>query len=489
MITLLIIIPLIGGLASFIIRPDTWRRALLLGCAGTHGILAVLSWTQGPQPVLGGWLALDDLGRLFLTITSVLFFAAALYAVSFLNREARGNIHDFEDGTVFYNAPEAIFSGCLLLFLASMTLVVTSQHFGMLWVAVEATTLSSAPLIYFHRHHRSLEAAWKYLLICSVGIALGLLGTFFLAASASRGLSSAIPLMFGPLLERASTLHILWLKAAFIFLLVGYGTKMGLAPMHTWLPDAHSESPSVVSALLSGALLNCAFLGILRVHHVCVAAGLGEFSSHQFIIFGLLSMGVAAVFMLGQTDYKRLLAYSSIEHMGILAMGVGLGQAGTFGAMLHAVNHSLTKAVLFLTAGNILHVFKSKSTSHVHGLLKVMPQSGIIWICGFLAITGLPPFGLFISELTILKAAFETNHIVAAVLFLCFLAMIFMGMASAILPMVQGDPSAEHPPVKEPTLSLLSPVVLGICVLILGVYIPPFLNDILHRIAMGLGRV
>src|SRR5439155_12404295 len=174
---------------------------------------------------------------------------------------------------------------------------------GLLWIAVEATTLASAPLIYFHRHHRSLEATWKYLLICSVGIGLALLGNFFLAVAASGASGAGGSLSIGALREHAAQLHMPWLKGAFLFLLVGYGTKMGLAPLHTWLPDAHSEAPSVVSALLSGALLNCALLGIVRVQQVCAAAGQAAFGQGLLVGFGLLSMAVAAVFILGQADY------------------------------------------------------------------------------------------------------------------------------------------------------------------------------------------
>jgi len=201
-----------------------------------------------PAPAFGGWLVLDPIGLLFLSITSALFLATAVYALGYLPREKRAAKTDFEEGFLFSNAPEATFTGCLLLFLAAMTLVTVSQHFGVLWVAVEATTLASAPLIYFHRHHRSLEATWKYLLICSVGIALALLGNFFLVVAVPDSDGRATPLVLGSLIEHAPQFHGLWLKAAFLFLLVGYGTKMGLAPLHTWLPDAHSESPSVISA-------------------------------------------------------------------------------------------------------------------------------------------------------------------------------------------------------------------------------------------------
>ncbi|HUI28113.1 MAG TPA: proton-conducting transporter membrane subunit, partial [Candidatus Kryptonia bacterium] len=400
-----------------------------------------------------------------------------------------GARRDFEEALWFANAPEATFTTCLLLFLAAMTLVTVSHRFGLLWLAIEMTTLASAPLIYFHRHHRSLEATWKYLLVCSVGIALALLGNFFLAVAASNHGGEPIPLVLNDLIERAAELHVPWLKAAFLLLMVGYGTKMGLAPLHTWLPDAHSEAPSVVSALLSGALLNCAFLGVLRIQQVCEAAGQGAFGRDVFVDFGLLSMAVAAVFIVGQPDYKRMLAYSSVEHMGLLSLGVGLGGVAAFGAMLHAVNHSLTKAMLFLIAGNILAAYRTKSTRDVRGVLRVLPMSGVLWVTGFLAITGSPPFGPFLSELTILRGALDQDRSVVAFLYLTFLAVIFVGMATAVLRMAQGTPATEatNAPGGEPVSAIVPSAVLAAIVLVLGLYIPGPLRDALAAAARTLG--
>jgi hydrogenase-4 component F len=485
----LIFVPLLGGLSSFLIRNDRPRRGLLMLCAVLHGALTASAWFWTPLPAADGWLGLDKIGLLFLSLTSLLFLCAAFYAVGYLAREERGQIQDFQEDVSYVDEPEAIFTGCLLLFLATMTCVCVSQHFGLLWVAVEATTLSSAPLIYFHRHHRSLEAAWKYLLICSVGIALALLGNFFLAMAAS-GAQPVIPLMVGDLKAHAERLQLPWLKAAFLFLLVGYGTKMGLAPLHTWLPDAHSEAPSVVSALLSGALLNCAFLGILRAFQVCVAAGQAEFAQELLQGFGLLSVAVAAIFIIEQADFKRLLAYSSIEHMGILSLGVGLGGVGTFGAMLHAVNHSVAKAMLFFVAGNLLGVYKTKTVVDIRGAIRRLPVSGVLWVAGFLAITGSPPFGLFLSEIIILKAALDAGHPFVAVLYLASLALVFIGMSRVVLRMAQGakpaSSEAENRP--EPLSATLPPLALGSLVLVLGLYIPPVLHRMLWDTARFLGE-
>ncbi len=346
MIFALVILPLLAGLAAFALPSSAMRRSLLVGTALAHAALAATCWKWTPAPALGGWLALDAAGLLFLSITSGLFLVVSFYVIGYLGQEANRRATDMEEGFLFDNAPEAVFIGCLLLFLAAMTLVTVSQHFGLIWVAIEATTLASAPLIYFHRHHRSLEATWKYLLICSVGIALALLANFFLGVAATQANNGIFPMVLSDLVAHAQALQMPWLKVACLLFFVGYGTKMGLAPLHTWLPDAHSEAPSAISALLSGAVLNCAFLGLIRVQQVCVAAGLGDFGRDVWLALGLVSVVVGAVFILGQTDYKRLLAYSSVEHMGLLALGVGLGGVGAFGAMLHAVNHSLAKVML-----------------------------------------------------------------------------------------------------------------------------------------------
>ncbi|MBP1683924.1 MAG: NADH/Ubiquinone/plastoquinone [Deltaproteobacteria bacterium] len=485
----LLIIPAVAGVGAFFVKADSLRRRVLVLTAIVHTVLMAATWVSLPGPLLGGWLRLDALGQLVLSVTSLLFLAAAVYAVGYLQREHQKFHHDFQEGLLFTNAPEATFTGCLLLFLAAMTLVAASQRFGLLWVAIEATTLASAPLIFFHRHHRSLEATWKYLLICSVGIALALLGNFFLAVAASDAGGTRIPLVLEDLVRGASRLHVRWLQAAFLLFLVGYGTKMGLAPLHTWLPDAHSEAPSVVSALLSGALLNCAFLGILRVQQVCAAAGCGAFGRELFVGFGIVSMAVAAVFIIGQADFKRLLAYSSVEHMGILSLGVGLGGGASFGALLHAVNHSLTKALLFLVAGNILATYQTKSTLDVRGVLRALPVSGVLWLMGAFAITGSPPFGPFLSEFTILKAALDQGRSGVAAAYLVLLAAICVGMMTAALRMAQGVPDRhwENETRGEPVTAIGPPAVLAVLVLVLGLYVPPVLRTAIEAAARLLG--
>ena len=516
MITALLLLPTLGGLLAFLLRRNSQRLALLLLVAVGHGGLTAAALLGAPPaPVLGGWLGLDGLGRLFLGITSLLFLVASVYAVGYLRREPPDARKDMVEAVLFVNAPQAVFVACLMLFLGAMTLVVTSRHMGLLWVAVEATTLASAPLIYFHRHHRSLEATWKYLLVCSVGIALALLGTFFLAVATQGPDGVTASLGLDALVAGAGRLHLLWLKAGFVFLLIGYGTKMGLAPLHSWLPDAHSEAPSVVSALLSGALLNCAFLGILRIQQVLAAAGQGGFGRDLLLVFGLVSMGIGAFFLFGQGEYKRLLAYSSVEHMGILALGVGLGGGAVAGAMLHTLNHSLAKAMLFLVAGNFMSLYRTRSVAGVTGVLRALPLSGTLWVTGLFAITGSPPFGPFVSELMVLRGAVDGGRWLVVGLYLGFLAVAFLGMARAFLGMAQGPagapaaaldlhrvvpappgapaagpaPSVTRRPglFGEPASSVLPPLALGVLVLLLGLWLPSPVRQLVLDAARALG--
>ncbi len=484
LLVLTILLPAAAGTASYFIRPHRWRRVLWGTTAAVHLALSLAAVLTIQSPPLDHWIGMDSLSAIFLVLTSLLFFGATMYGIGYVAREPVAGQMDFEDGSLFKNEPESVFTGGILLLLAAMTLAILSRHLALQWVAIEATTLASAPLIYYHQNRRSLEAAWKYLILCSVGIAVALLGIFFLRMTIQEG---SHDLTLAALLERAGALNHRWLSTAFIFMLVGYGTKMGLAPLHTWLPDAHSEAPSPVSAMLSGALLNCAFLGILRVQQICAAAGMASFGGDLLILFGLLSMGLAGAFILRQADYKRMLAYSSVEHMGILALGVGLGGLGLFGSFLHTINHSIVKAMLFLTAGNILSRFHTKDTMKIQGACDALPVSGALWIAGVLAVTGSPPFGTFVSEFTILRAVLEQGRWIIAVLYVLFLLLAFVGMAGIVLRMALGKSEVNR--VREPLTAVLPPIVFAVLALLLGVYLPGPLADRLHEAAQLLGGV
>jgi hydrogenase-4 component F len=473
----LVLVPLLAALAAYLTGSAARRTAWLVAGAAAHLGLVAWAWRAQPGAASAGWLAFDALGGLVLTLTSVVFLAVALYSVGYQRHEAlRGG---------------RAYASCLLVFLASASVVTLTRHFGLLWVAMEATTLATAPLIYDPSDRRSLEAVWKYLVVCSVGIAVALLGIFFLAlAQVAAGPAGGAALMMGDLVHAGGALHASWLRGSFVFVLIGFGTKMGLAPMHTWLPDAHGEAPSPISALLSGALLNLAFLAILRELAVLRAAGQAGFAGPLLVGFGLFSLAVAAAFLLGQGNYKRMLAYSSVEHMGILAVGAGLAGVAAFGAVLHLLAASLAKALLFMVAGNVLLATGSKRTRDVTGLARRLPVSAALLVAGLLAISGSPPFGTFLSELTLLTGAVRAGAIGTVVALLGLQAMIFISMGSAVLGMVLGAaPEGAAPAPRESAWLVAPPAALLALVLALGLWLPGGLRATLAAAAAAFGGV
>lgn len=464
---LFVLCPLLFAAVAWGIK-NRLRPLVLLAAALIH-LLSTLWVTVTPQsPVDGGWLWLDPLGRIVLFCISVLFTICAFYAVGYLR---------------YYNKRSNRFlCVCMLVCLSAMTLVSMAQHLGLFWVAMETTTLTMAPLIYFNRNARSIEATWKYIIICSVGIALAFLGLMFLAYSTHLAHKDAT-LILGELIEQAGDLNKAWLHAAFVFLIVGYGTKMGLAPLHAWKPDTYGEAPGIVGALLAGGLVNCSFLALIRVYQVCLASGPEVvFFNRVLIGMGLLSMAVAGIFIARQSDFKRLLAYSSVEHVGILSIGLGLGKGATFAALFHIINNGLTKGVLFLSAGNIHRAYSSKSVHEVRGALRRLPWSGGLFMAGFVAITGSPPFSPFISEFGIVAGAFRQGQNLVGALFLFFLAVIFIGLARTVLPVVLGDPPEDAQPSRyQDRMLTVAPLCLVmLIILVLGIWQPPFLIRLLE---------
>jgi hydrogenase-4 component F len=463
--------PLCFAALAFV-TPSERFRPKLLPLAGAIQLVLVIVAIQAPEAAeLSGWIQLDRLGKLVLGFVTVLFFLCTVYAVGYLALRPE--------------RPNRIFCASLMAFLAMISLATESHHLGLMWVALETLTLTSAPLVYFNRNPRSLEATWKYLLIGSVGIAIALLGSFFLAYSGLQaGLVSS--LLFEDLLREAPQLSRPWLHAAFILLFVGYGTKMGLAPMHTWKPDAYGEAPGLVGVLLAGCVTSCAFLAILRFFQICRIAGEAAFAQEIMVFIGLSSMIVAGVFMIRQSDYKRMLAYSSVEHMGILVLGIGIGGGAVFGALFHLVNNAMAKGVMFLSAGNIHRAFGSKNTQDVSGALRKVPLSAGLFLAGFFAVTGSPPFSPFVSEFTILRAAISGGHVWVAALFLVALAIVFIGMGSTVLAVVQGEPGPQTPEKTVHTESFLTvfPIAAFMSIVcLLGVYLPPPLEVLLRDAA------
>ena len=364
-----------------------------------------------------GFIYLDALSAFFIFVTSVVAFAVALYSIGYIKKDISRGIISERKAKIYY----VLFN----LFCSSMFFVPAVNNLGMLWVAIEMTTLISGFLVGFYNTKESVEAAWKYIIICSVGIILALLGTIlFSYAFSMSGLSKS--LNWSDMVPVAHILDKNILKIAFIFILVGYGTKAGLAPMHTWLPDAHSQAVAPISALLSGVLLKTSLYAILRFG-IIVIKGVGfAYFGNLMILFGLISLAISCSFILVQKDLKRLLAYSSIEHVGIISIGFGIGSPlAICGALLHVFNHAVTKSLMFLGAGNIVSVYKKHNMNAIRGVIKVLPFTGIMVLMGVFALTGFPPFAVFISEILIIIAAFSNASYLVAVSLLVFLAVIF----------------------------------------------------------------
>jgi hydrogenase-4 component F len=470
MIALLIMTPLLGALAAWLL-PDNKKRPLLLPViGGAHLTVTLMLLAETPPASYNGWILLDPLGKLVLLGVSTLFFCCAVYSVGYLAyRQERSN---------------RVLCMGLAVCLAAMSLASVSQHLGLLWIAIEATTLTMAPLIYFNRNARSIEATWKYMMICSVGIALALLGLYFLGyATVVARLEPT--LLLTPLLAEAKSLSPAWLNGAFIFLLVGFGTKIGLAPLHTWKPDAYGEAPGLVGALLAGGLVNCGFLGICRIYQLCSAAGNAQFCRDALTALGLLSMAFAAIFILRQADFKRLLAYSSVEHVGFLAIGLGFGKGAIYGTLFHLFNNGLTKGVLFLTAANIHRSYNSKRADRVRGVMERLPWSGWLFMVSLFAITGSPPFAAFISEFIVLSSLFTEGGTIIGLTVVILFGVICIGMTSTILPILTGRDGTdlENTGYRDRFLTVAPPLLLISLTLLLGIWIPEPLQQIIGAAA------
>lgn len=464
MLELVLLIPFITGLVTLLL-PGPAGRLLLPVTSMVHFFVAILAFQMKLAPLAPSFFGGSPEGLLVLLITSFIFVCISIYSFSYVEETGIGS--------------RPVFFGCMLLFLGTMSMVAISDHPIVLWIAVEATTLVSAPLIFVHRSKEALEATWKYVLICSVGIALALLGCFFITLSMHiNGIDG--PVTFSGLNQVAVELDSILLKVGFVFAVIGFGTKMGLAPMHTWLPDAHSQAPSPTSAALSGALLNCAFLGIYKLHVLMTMAGLGDFSGNILIGFGIFSILVSAIFIMNQPDYKRMLAYSSIENMGIIAVGVGIGGLALYGAILHMLHHSLLKSSLFLSAGNVMISFESKEVKKICSMVRKLPASFVTFFAGFLGISGLPPFGTFLSEMMIVFGGFQERRFVVVGLFIVSLCLVFAGAGKAFMAM-SFERSGHDVKQQEHFLRLLPPCILLLASILFCIWMPEPLVEMIQN--------
>jgi hydrogenase-4 component F len=416
----------------------------------------------------------DGLSALFVALTATMGLMVSLYSGGYLRKEKEEGIITSRD--------ERFYFMLFHLLVSTMTLVFVADSVGVLWIAIEATTLVSAFLVGFYRNEGATEATWKYLMICSVGITLALVGITLVYASSQVIMGdSPSSLDWTVLISVAHNLDPELIKVAFVFILIGFGTKMGLVPMHTWLPDAHSQAPTPISAMLSAVLLNCALYSIIRFQAI-VDITVPGYTSILMIGFGLVSMAVAAAFILVSRNLKRMLAYSSIEHMGLIAIGLGVGTPlAVFGVLFHIIAHSLTKSAVFLSAGNIIHGYGTMEMKSIRGMREKMPRTSFMFTASTLAIIGLPPFAVFIGELSIIGGIADAGMYLLAAVVVILLIAVFAGVLYHVLPMMSGttESGAKEPQGMVRAIPII--LLLGAAVF-LGLFMPESVKDALESI-------
>ena len=422
-----------------------------------------------------GYIRLDTLGAWVILCISVVYALSSIYAVGYMRL-----LNEEERLPLFY----ALFSGFAFTMLAACVM----NNVGVFWIAIELTTLVSTFLVGFEREAESTEAAWKYIVVVSGGLTLALLGTILFYWGGSFVLGPTYSMTWATLRSSAPKVYPPLLLVSFLLVLVGYGTKAGLAPMHTWLPDAHSESPAPVSAMLSGALLNASMLGIARFLGVVSETSITRFAHSAVVGFGIFSFALAALFIVRQTGIKRLMAYSSVEHIGVQALGLGFGgPLGVAGALYHMLNHSLNKSLMFFGAGNAMRAYGTKEISGIRRVLQTFPVSGMLWLLGALGIAGAPPFALFLSEFTVLRAGIGGSYRWAAIVFVVFLIIVFIGFLAHFRSMYFGDePEGEIPRISGMVWRTLPMWLAFLPLLVLGLWWPHGLWKVFAKIYSGL---
>jgi len=474
-------VPVFTGLAMLLVKDRRLLSALDVASTST---IAALVWAIALKVMHGGTLkaanafAADAVTVVFLALIALLSVAASIYTIGWMRREvASGGIAERRLPRYF---------ALTQAFIATMLITVLADNLGLLWITMEATTITSALLVGFRRDPNGLEAAWKYIIVTTIGISFGLFGTVLIYAATAHAQGGAThgAMNFTTIASIASKLDPNIVRIGFIFVLIGYGTKAGLAPMHMWLPDAHSQAPTPVSALLSGALIKCALFGIIRFHTIAIGACGPGFSGFLLLLFGITSVVVATPFILTQHNFKRLLGYHSVEHVGIIALGLGIGgPLGTYAAFLHIINHGVTKALVFFVAGDAIGRYKTHNMDKIQGLIRVAPYAGTFLMMGAFSLAGTPPFSIFISELLVIKAGIASGHFAAIAVFLVMVIAIFAGLIHHAGKMAFGEPERPVPEKGEPVSGILAMTVLAGVMLVLGLTVPSALNGALTMAA------
>lgn len=460
-----------------------WLHRLTATAVGI--CVGLLAYNFDPQhPYVHEYFYIDSLSCWVLLIITMLYVAASWTARSYLTREERTGIlkgERLQNGRYF---------ALMQLFCWTMFIVLLVKNLGLMWVAIEATTLISALLISFKFTRAALEATWKYIMVCTVGICLALLGTLVLYYAQIDALGTDKALSWYYLHQNAAILDPRLTKLALLFIVIGYGTKAGMAPMHTWLPDAYAEAPSLTSGMLSGALCSCAIYVMFRNLVILLPTAGVEMMSGMLLFFAVLTVAVAVPFVVVQRDVKRILAYSSMENIGIMVAGIGAFSALSLKAvMLHMYSHAMIKFVLFFIAGTIIQEYQTRNMMRIHGMIKDVPHTATFWLTGMLGILGLPPMGLFFSKFYILGSLFKEGHWLAGSLLIVLLAGVLIGILYHGMRMLCDK--AKRQPLGDllgsTDVITLSILLLSTCVVGAGFENIPWLNNLLNSAVRVIG--
>jgi hydrogenase-4 component F len=479
----LAVVPLLGALLALL--PGQWIAPGATVAAGMACLALALALVPAAVagPVAVGFLRADAISVIFNLATAFLYATAAIYSVGYLRGERQ---------RADFSRYSRLFWVGLNLFAAAMLWAPLMNGLALLWIAVEITTVVSALLVALDGTRQGAEAAWKYVLIASAGLGIALLATIVMYYAGATVFGPSHNLAIASLLRAGPRLPHPAVRLAFVLAVVGFGTKVGLFPVHTWLPDAHSEAPTPISAMLSASLLAVSFYAVLRYYQIAAALG-GGFPRGVLLVFGILSLLLAALYLLEQLNLKRLLAYSSVEHMGILAIGVSFGAPiAVAGVLLHVLAHAAAKGNAFFGAGVLVRAYHTKDLRRIRGGLDRLPWSAPLFLCAILALSAMPPFGLFRSEFLIVAGGLGSAHYAPAAVMVALVTVAFVGLSMATTRMLflprSPVPGAASAPRREPSAWMVAPMVVGLAaLLVLGLHPPEELTALIARGAAELG--
>ncbi|CZE47853.1 hydrogenase 4 subunit F [Campylobacter geochelonis] len=464
-LTLILILPLVGALILFLSSKNYATLSIIHVIVSGITSLALLFnvykvLVSGTFFSYDKFLFLDSLGAVFLVLIAITGFLVNLYSTIYMRWEFEEKHINLVDLRRYY--------GLCHVFIFTMTLSVICNNIAFMWAAIEATTLASVFLVAIHKDKKSTESGYKYIVLCSIGLAFALYATVLLySVTFTTTQNSDTAMLWTTIMSSAKGLNENAMKLIFVFALIGFGTKAGLAPTHTWLPDVHAQGPAPISALLSGVLLKCAMLAILRYYAVTASATSFEFVQSIMLISGTITLFVAGIFLIRQHDVKRMFAYHSVVHMGVIAFALGIGgELGVFAAIFHCLAHSFTKALAFCSTGNIARIYGTKDMTKMGGMIKIAPVTTIMFAAAVCSLVGVPAFAIFVSEFLVFKGAIVTGQYFAVALFAIALAIIFIADFSHFNMASFGEPKGEVLHNKEMKFIENLPLIL-LCVLII----------------------